>query len=83
MNELKCPFCGGTVRIVVCDDEGNYPKPEGYEDEPWSGLGYLLCHSEKDAIGECPIAGEPYEDMLGRIIYDTPEEAIAAWNKRA
>lgn len=78
-NELHCPFCGGRVRIVVCDDEGNYPKEDGYENDPWSGLGYLLCHSEDDAIGDCPIARAEGEDLLGRMIYSSPEEAIDAW----
>lgn len=78
MEHVKCPFCGGVVRVVVCDDEGNYPKNDGYEKDPWSGLGYLLCHSTEDAIGECPIAGYPGEDMLGVSIYDTSDEAIAA-----
>lgn len=83
MNELRCPFCGGKVHIVVCDDEGNYPKPEGYENEPWSGLGYRICHSKEDAVGNCPIAGYQDEDVMGTTIYDTAEEATIAWNKRA
>lgn len=83
MNKLKpCPFCNGIVRIVICDDEGNYPKSPDYEDDPCSGLGYLLCHSTEDANGECPIAGHPGEDNLGITIYDTIEEATNAWNKR-
>jgi len=80
--ELKaCPFCGGIVRIVVCDDEGNTPKEAGYEKNPWSGLGYMLAHERKDGIGDCPIA--TFEDeTLGALIYDTRKEAAAAWNRR-
>lgn len=80
--ELKCPFCGGNVRILVCDDEGNIHSEE-YEDDPWSGLGYQLNHNQNDKIGECPIATEDdYDVTLGFCIYDTREEATAAWNKR-
>lgn len=80
--ELKCPFCGGNVRILVSDDEGNI-HPKEYEDDPWSGLGYQLAHDESDAIGECPIAKfDGDESTLGISIYDTREEAINAWNKR-
>lgn len=80
--ELKCPFCGGEVRILVSDDEGNI-HDEDYEDDPWSGLGYQLAHDESDTIGECPIAKfDGDESSLGIHIYDTREEANAAWNKR-
>lgn len=82
MENLKCPFCGGDVHIVVCDDEGNYPKSKEYEKDPYSGLGYILCHNKNDTNGKiCPIAGFPNEDMLGINIYDTREEAIGAWIK--
>lgn len=82
-NMLKpCPFCGGTFRIVVCDDEGNI-HDEAYEKDPWSGLGYRLCHeTADDPTGECPIAGYDGEGFLGTFIYDTREEAIKACNRR-
>jgi hypothetical protein len=38
-DELKCPFCGGKVRILVCDDEGNV-HDDDYENDPWSGLSF-------------------------------------------
>ena len=78
--KLMCPFCGGKVKIIVCDDEGNHPKEDGYEKNPWSGLGFMLCHSEDDNP-DCPIAHEA-ESQLGRRIYDSREEAGSAWNKR-
>lgn len=74
-----CPFCGGEVRIIVCDDEGNHKNPE-YEDDPWSGLGFLLYHSEEENPN-CPIAHDA-ENQLGMIIYDSREEAAKAWNHR-
>lgn len=81
--ELKpCPFCGGKVRILVCDDEGNI-HDDDYEDDPWSGLGYQLAHDESDVIGECPIAKfDGDESTLGIQIYDSRKEATNVWNKR-
>lgn len=75
--ELRCPFCGGEVKIIVCDDEGNHPKEPGYEQNPWSGLGFMLYHSEDDNP-DCPIAHEA-EGQFGRKIYNSREEAAAAW----
>ena len=81
--ELKpCPFCGGKVRILVSDDEGNI-HDEDYEYDPWSGLGYQLAHTVKDASSDCPIATEDgYEVTIGFCIYDSREEATEVWNKR-
>ena len=82
--KLKCPFCGGEVRIVVCDDEGNV-RDEEYEDDPWSGLRYGLMHEEADVPeGEsCPIATHDGNDtLLGTYIFDTREEARDEWKKR-
>lgn len=81
--ELRpCPFCGGQVEIVCCDDEGN-PHTVDYEQDPWSGIGYRIKHSvEKNEV--CPIAR--YEGdgaTMGVYIYDTREEATQYWNKRA
>ncbi|MCB6366617.1 hypothetical protein LI291_10580 [Intestinibacillus massiliensis] len=75
-----CPFCGGEARIIVCDDEGNHHSDD-YEDDPWSGLGFMLYHDEENNP-ECPIAHDIYSEC-GRAIYDTREEAIAAWNRCA
>lgn len=83
MAELQpCPFCGGKIRIIVCDDEGNTHDDE-YENDPWSGLGYRLYHDITDCQAEkCPIAGHECEGEMGVWIYDTREEAIEACNKR-
>ena len=82
MNKLKpCPFCGGKARIGICDDEGNI-KSDDYEDDPWSGIGYIIAHAVEDN-DNCPIAKYQGDDaQMGVYIYDTREEAIAAWNKR-
>ena len=83
MKKLKpCPFCGGEAEIVVCDDEGNLHDEE-YEKDAWSGLGYKIIHSHEKNEG-CPIARyEEDEAKMGVYIYDTREEAIEAWNRRA
>ena len=79
---LTCPFCGGEVKILVCDDEGNL-HPDEYENDPWSGLGFKLYHDETMTNGQdCPIAGHEGEGTLGMYIYDTREEAIKYWNTR-
>lgn len=81
--QLVCPFCGGVVRIAVCDDEGNL-HPEEYENDPWSGIGYMLMHEEKDVPkGKlCPIATFDDDDKCQGIhIYDSRDEAYSAWVK--
>ena len=82
-NELReCPFCGNKIRIIVCDDEGNEHDAD-YENDAWSGLGYMLYHDiTDDPSEECPIAGPEGEGMIGIHIYDTREEAAEAWNRR-
>lgn len=82
--QLKpCPFCGSNIRIVVCDDEGNIHDTD-YEKDAWSGLGYKLYHEiTDDPEQECPIAKHEGEGEIGIWIYDTKEEAIDAWNRRA
>lgn len=82
MEKLICPFCGGEVKIVVCDDEGNRHDEE-YEKNPWSGLGYKLYHDATNVpVGKaCPIAGHEGEGDMGMWIYDTREEAAAIWMK--
>ena len=84
MIELKpCPFCGGEVSLVLCDDEGNL-HDESYKEHPYSGLGFMLRHTHEENP-DCPIA--KYEcdgGILGGVyIYDTEEQAAEAWNRRA
>jgi hypothetical protein len=83
-NELKpCPFCGANIKVVCCDDEGN-THSDDYENDPWSGLGYQLYHDiDDDPNNECPIARHSGEGIMGIFIYDSREEAIEAWNRRA
>lgn len=73
-----CPFCGGKARLVVCDSEGNI-RDESYEADPYSGLSYAIVHGSDDCCGECPISTS---DLLPWL-YETREEAAAAWNRRA
>ena len=73
-----CPFCGGEARLVVCDSEGNV-HDESYEADPYSGLSYAIVHGSDDCCGECPVSTS---DLLPWL-YETREEATAAWNRRA
>jgi hypothetical protein len=83
MAELKpCPFCGGEISLVLCDDEGNL-HDESYRERPYSGLGCMLHHAHEDNP-ECPIASYECDGgILGGVyIYDTEEQAVEAWNSR-
>lgn len=75
-----CPFCGGEVKIQVCDDEGNFRDDE-YELDAWSGLGFLIVH-EVESNPDCPIAKFKGEH-LGAWIYNSRDAAIIEWNRRA
>ena len=77
-----CPFCGGEAHIVVCDDEGNLHPEDGYETDPWSGLGYMITHEASDVPEGriCPIATHMYE-TLGMHIYDSREEIAEVWGE--
>ena len=82
--ELKpCPFCGGKVSLVLCDDEGNL-RDEAYREHPYSGLGFKLHHAHEENP-ECPIARYECDGgILGGVYtYDTEEQAAEAWNWRA
>lgn len=87
MNNEKlklCPFCKKEIQILVCDKEGNIHRESGYEENPWSGLSFALGHwinEENKPEEDCPIATFP-DEILGTHLYDTREEAIAAWNRR-
>ena len=64
MDEIKlkpCPFCGGNVSIILCDDEGNL-RDEAYREHPYSGLGFKLHHAHEENPDEiklkpCPFCG--------------------------
>ena len=84
MRELKpCPFCGKEITILIADGEGNL-RDEDYKKDPWSGLKFALHHREFSNIDTpaCPI--ECHEDeFLGMWLYDSKQDAIDAWNRRA
>ena len=78
--ELICPFCGGKVTIRVCDGEGNL-RPDSYEEDPWSGLGFVLYHDLATAKDTCPIAHH-VDEQLGTIIFESRELAEKSWRNR-
>ena len=74
---MKCPICKKDALFVgVHDDEGNYHGLVGcdYESNPWSGLSYALHH---DGWGECPLCTDGVYSIMGGMLFDTTEEAIA------
>lgn len=80
-DKLKpCPFCGGEARIQVTDEEGNF-KSESYLEDPYSGINYAIIHDEMSSKEYCPIATNS-DEMQGRYIYSSKQEAINAWNRR-
>lgn len=72
-----CPWCGRAPYIVATDEEGNTP----YKPMPKPG-GYSIFHTSEGAEDNCPIATDP-SIALGMWLYDTEEEAVEAWNRRA
>ena len=80
MTKLICPFCGGDVSLQLTDREGNW-RDEEYLKEPYSGIGYVLTHTEPNDELNCPIATYKGEH-LGRIIFYSKEDAVETWNCR-
>jgi len=78
--DMVCPFCGGEVSILVCDEEGNI-HDSSYESDPWSGLAYAIRHDIVQARHDCPISTNIGE-TIGSYIYDSREEAVNSWNMR-
>lgn len=83
-SNLKCPFCGGEVHLVLTDTFGNhYTAEEAKELNRETGWGYV--HEEKDVEGTfCPIA--TFDDCnmtLGVNMFKTKSMAIKIWNHRA
>lgn len=70
-----CPWCEHRPRLQLTDEEGNF-RGKSYLENPYSGIGYVIVHTESLT---CPIATYGAEFVGGRI-YDTEEEAIKTWN---
>ena len=74
-----CQFCGGKPTIGVFDDEGDEHLETEYLIDPWSGIHFRLFHD-----ADCPIRARKDDDaVLGNLMYDTLDELVDAWNKRA
>ena len=67
-----CPFCGGSVTVTRCDQEGNVCQTGKY---------YGLQHFAEES-GLCPIAVYR-ENILGEQLYSSEAEAAEIWNIRA
>ena len=83
MDKLKpCPFCGGSAKIVLCDDEGSL-HDEDYALRPYSGVGFMIRHTYEENP-QCPIARYEVDGGIvgGVYIYDTKEQAAEVWNRR-
>lgn len=70
-----CPWCKCRPRLQLTDEEGNF-RGESYLENPYSGVGYVIVHTESPT---CPIATCGVE-FVGGMVYDTEEEAIKTWN---
>lgn len=75
----RCPFCSEEVIIGICDDEGNL-RNSAYENDPYSGLTFVILHEWTDK-NECPIATHE-DEILGTRLYESREELINSWNTR-
>ena len=76
-NELlkPCPFCGGKAYLNICDSEaGQYPTSVD-EDT----VSFLAVDEDPNFEG-CWVFCE--DCNAGTNTYDSPEQAIAAWNER-
>ena len=77
---IVCPFCGEEIEILATDAEGNERDWE-YEQDPWSGLGFVPIH-EYTRSKNCPIATHEGE-ILGCQIYESRAELIKAFTKES
>lgn len=78
----RCPFCGGRAEVIACDLECVIVGGEdnGLTDD---GVHYGISHPCDDD-GSCIVATfDGLFQIVGGWLYDTPEEAAAAWNQRA
>ena len=76
--KMECPICKKKALFVgVHDDEGNYHGLVGceYENDPWSCLSYALHH---EGWGDCPLCTDGAYSTMGRMLFDTAEDAISA-----
>lgn len=75
----KCPFCGASVEIGICDAEGNF-QGLSYLDDPYSGTSFIITHA---ANKECLLHCDPGNwSHVGQFLYDTLDELVSIWNYR-
>ena len=74
-----CPFCGQSVEIGICDDEGN-PHDREYLDDPWSGLSFGITHMKDE---ECLLNCRGDDDeFVGSRLFKSLDDLVRAWNHR-
>lgn len=79
MKLSKCPFCGGSFEIVGVDENGDVQYIDEEEGLPL----YWTCGVIHDVrYNDCPLAMGA-KDLIGGYEYDTIEEAVDMFNRRA
>ena len=66
---LPCPFCGGDAIIKKVDQFGHVDEDNKY----FGIINNVIC---------CPIS-HTRDEIMGITLYESEEEAINFWNKRA
>lgn len=59
---------------------GGNLRSESYLEDPYSGVGYVIIHDISNSTDCCPIATN-LDEIQGRYIYTSKQEAIDAWKK--
>ena len=79
----RCPFCGGRAEVVAFDLESVFTGEEN-DGVPNEGTHYRISHPGEDDI-LCAVStfGRGFFGIVGGWIYDSPDGAAAAWNRRA
>lgn len=78
----RCPFCGGRAEVIACDLECIFVGGEN-DGVTSEGVHYGISHPSKDNASCVVATTDRLFQVVGGWLFDTPEEAAAAWNQRA